>query len=116
MLTNKRTRTITGKLEASTGNVFADLGFEEPEERLFKAELATNIAHVIRKKGWTTAQTAERMSINTTELSRLLRGELFCITAERLFIALNRLGHSVDVRISANERSPDKSFTRVSIR
>jgi hypothetical protein len=35
--------------------VFADLGFENGEERLFKAELAARIALLIEKKGWTHA-------------------------------------------------------------
>jgi predicted XRE-type DNA-binding protein len=103
------------KVELSSGNVFADLGFEDSEERLLKAKLATKIAQLIEKKGWTQAQTAQRTALDQPKVSRLLRGQLSGFSADRLFAILNRLGHSVEVRISAKERPPEKSHTRVMI-
>ena len=102
-------------IEAGSGNVFADLGFKDAEELLLKAKLATKIAQLIEKKGLTQAQTAERIALDQPKVSRLLRGQLSGFSADRLFAILNRLGHSVEVRISARERSPDKSHTRVMI-
>jgi predicted XRE-type DNA-binding protein len=90
----------TKKLEEGSGNVFADLGFENGEERLFKAELATRIAQLIQKKGWTQAQTAERTGLDQPKVSRLLSGQLSGFSADRLFTVLNRLGHSIEIRIS----------------
>jgi predicted XRE-type DNA-binding protein len=104
------------KVEWSTGNVFADLGFHDAEERLLKAKLATKIAELIEKKGWTQAQTAERTALDQPKISRLLRGQLSGFSADRLFAVLNRLGHSVEVRIAAKEQAPEKSHTRVLIR
>ncbi len=101
------------KVEPSSGNVFGDLGFQDAEERLLKAELATKIALLIEKKGWTQAQTAERTALDQPKVSRLLRGQLSGFSADRLFAVLNRLGHSVEVRISAKEVAPGKSHTRV---
>jgi len=103
------------KTEPSSGNVFADLGFHDAEERLLKAKLATKIAQLIERKGWTQAQTAERTALDQPKVSRLLRGQLTGFSADRLFAVLNRLGHSVEVRISAKERDPEKSHTRVMI-
>src|SRR5215208_2884274 len=102
-------------IEVSSGNVFADLGFQDAEERLLKAKLATKIAQLIEKKGLTQAQTAERIALDQPKVSRLLRGQLSGFSADRLFAMLNRLGHSVEVRISAKERAPEKSHTRVLI-
>jgi predicted XRE-type DNA-binding protein len=103
------------KVEISSGNVFADLGFEDSEERLLKVKLASKIAQLIEEKGWTQAQTAARTSLDQPKVSRLLRGQLSGFSADRLFAVLNRLGHSVEVRISAKERAPEKSHTRVMI-
>jgi predicted XRE-type DNA-binding protein len=103
------------RVQISSGNVFADIGFEDAEERLLKAKLVTKIAQLIDKKGWTQAQTAERTGLDQPKVSRLLRGQLSGFSADRLFAILNRLGHSVEVRISAKERSPEKSHTRVMI-
>ena len=111
----KQTRPKTEKVDVSSGNVFADLGFEDSEERLLKAKLATKIAQLIEEKGWTQAQTAERTALDQPKVSRLLRGQLSGFSADRLFAVLNRLGHSVEVRISAKERAPEKSHTRVMI-
>lgn len=102
-------------IEVSSGNVFADLGFEDSEERLLKAELATRIAQLVEKKGWTQAQTARRTGLDQPKISRLLRGQLAGFSADRLFAILNRLGHSVEVRISPKERAPEKAHTRVTI-
>lgn len=111
----KQTKLNTEKVEIGSGNVFADLGFEDSEQRLLKAKLATKIAQLIEKKGWTQAQTAERTALDQPKVSRLLRGQLSGFSADRLFAVLNRLGHSVEVRISAKERAPEKSHTRVMI-
>lgn len=111
----KRPSAKREKVENSKGNVFADLGFEDSEERLLKAKLGTKIAQLIEKKGWTQAQTAERTALDQPKVSRLLRGQLSGFSADRLFAVLNRLGHSVEVRISAKEQSPEKSYTRVMI-
>lgn len=113
--TTKRNATRE-KVEIGSGNVFADLGFEDAEERLLRAQLATEITQLIKKKGWTQAQTAERTGLDQPKISRLLRGQLSGFSADRLFAILNRLGHSVEVRISPKERTPEHSHTRVMIR
>jgi len=111
----RKSKANTKKVEASSGSVFADLGFQDAEERLLKAKLATKIAQLIERKGWTQAQTAQRTALDQPKVSRLLRGQLSGFSADRLFAVLNRLGHSVEVRISAKERAPEKSHTRVMI-
>lgn len=103
------------KFELSSGNVFADLGFRDAEERLLKAKLAHEIAQLIEQKGWTQTQTAARIGLDQPKVSHLLRGRLSGFSADRLFAILNRLGHSVEVRISAKERAPEKTHTRVFI-
>lgn len=111
----RKSRGNAEKVEPGSGNVFADLGFRDAEERLLKAKLATKIAQLIEKKGWTQAQTAERTGLDQPKVSHLLRGRLSGFSADRLFAILNRLGHSVEVRISAKERKPEKTHTRVMI-
>lgn len=111
----RRARVDDERVEPGSGNVFADLGFQDSEGRLLKAKLATKIAQLIEKKGWTQSQTAARTALDQPKVSRLLRGQLSGFSADRLFAILNRLGHSVEVRISAKERAPEKSHTRVMI-
>src|SRR2546428_12857664 len=111
----RKSRATDENIEPSSDNVFADLGFRDAEERLLKAKLATKIAELIEEKGWTQTQTAERTGLDQPKVSHLLRGRLSGFSADRLFAILNRLGHSVEVRISAKERAPEKTHTRVLI-
>jgi predicted XRE-type DNA-binding protein len=111
----QKSRAVRKPIQVSSGNVFADLGFKDAEERLLKAKLASKIAQLIEQKGWTQAQIAERMALDQPKVSKLLRGQLSGFSADRLFAIVNRLGHSVEVRISAREQPPEKSHTRVMI-
>src|SRR5438045_7713338 len=85
--------TKSEKIEISSGNVFADLGFEDSEERLLNAKLASKIAQLIEGKGWTQAQTAARTALDQPKVTRLLRGQLSGFSAGVLFGVLNRLNH-----------------------
>ena len=109
----KKARVRRPKVELSSGNVFADLGLEDAEELLLKAKLVFEISQLIEKKGLTQAEVARRTALDQPKVSRLLNGHLRGFSADRLITILNRLGHSVEVRISVKERSPEKSHTRV---
>ncbi len=112
----KRARTVkVEKVERGSGNVFADLGFRDAEERMWKAQLAVKISRLIQSKGWTQAQAAERVGLDQPKVSQLMRGGLSGFSADRLFAILNRLGYSVEVRVSTKEQSPEKTHTRVMI-
>jgi predicted XRE-type DNA-binding protein len=86
------------KVERSSGNVFADLGFYDADERMWKAQLATKISQLIESKGWTQVQTAERVGLDHPKISNLMRGRLSGFSADRLFTILNRLGHKLEAR------------------
>ena len=103
------------KVERSSGNVFADLGFRDAEERMWKAQLAIRISGLIQSKGWTQTQAAERVGLDQPRISQLMRGSLTGFSADRLFAILNRLGYSVELRVSTKEQSPAKTHTRVMI-
>ena len=109
----KKTRVKRPQVEVGSGNVFADLGLEDAEELLLKAELIVRIAQLIKKKRLTQAEVAKRAGLDQPKISRLLSGHLSGFSIDRLFAILNRLGHSVEVHISAKERPPEKSRTRV---
>jgi predicted XRE-type DNA-binding protein len=111
--TRKKARVKRPKVELSSGNIFADIGLENPEELLLKAKLGFEISELIQKKGLTQAEVAKRSALDQPKISRLLNGQLSGFSVDRLFSILNRLGHSVEVRISAKEHAPEKSHTRV---
>lgn len=71
-------------VEESSGNVFADLGLRNPEERLAKAALAFRIAERIRTRGLTRTRAARILKIDEPKISPLLRGQLSKFTIGRL--------------------------------
>ena len=111
----ERPRASSETIETSSGNVFTDLGLKDAEELLLKAMLTSSIAQLIKRKGWTQTEIAARTALDQPKVSRLLSGRLSGFSSDRLFTVLNRLGHSVEIRISAKGRAPAKSRTRVII-
>ena len=99
----------------SSGNVFADLDLPDAEERLLKSQIALQIRLLVEQKGWTQTQVAERVGLDQPKVSALFRGRLAGFSLDRLFRILNRLGRSVEVRISAEEFAPEDTRMRVRV-
>lgn len=85
------------ELEMSSGNVFADLGFENSEEELTKAKLVWEIEQIIKKKKLTQTEAAKLMGINQPKVSALIRRKLDGFSVERLIHFLNTLGQDIDI-------------------
>jgi predicted XRE-type DNA-binding protein len=83
----------------SSGNVFADLGFENPEEELAKAKLVSALSDVIEQTGLTQARVAALLGIDQPTVSKLLRGRAEGFTSDRLMRLLNLLGQDVDISV-----------------
>ncbi len=97
------------KIERSSGNVFEDLGFEEPELELAKARLSGKIADEIVARGWTQSRAADILGIDQPRVSLLVHGKTGQFSLERLIELLGRLNY--DIRIEATP-SPTRSRGR----
>jgi predicted XRE-type DNA-binding protein len=97
--------------KASSGNVFADLGIENPEEALAKSELARQIAKVIKKRKLTQKQAAEILDIDQPKISALVRGRLRSFSLERLIRFLNELGQDVNIMVSPAKSPSERGHT-----
>ena len=105
------TRTI--EVEESSGNIFADIGLPNPEERLAKADLAIRIAGAIRARRLTQARAARILKIDQPKISRLLHGQLSGFSAERLMHFLTLLGRDVEIVVKRAPRSRRQGRVRV---
>ena len=92
------------KMEAGSGNVFADLGLPDPTERLTKAELAMQIAASLRARHLTQAKAAALFGIDQPKVSRLLRGQLSGFSTDRLIHLLTLLGQDVTIVVKPADR------------
>ncbi len=99
-------------IEPSSGNVFADLGLPDPEERLLKAELGRQIRTLIGARGLTQTDAAELLGLHQPHVSNLVRGKLAGFSVERLMGYLNLLGQDVVVIVTP---APDQTRGHITV-
>lgn len=97
----------------SSGNVFEDIGLENPEEHLAKSELAIQINKIIKKRNLTKKAVADLFGIDQLEVSALSKGKLSGFSLEKLFRILNILGQEITINVSPKRRT--KSATNISM-
>jgi predicted XRE-type DNA-binding protein len=110
---NKRKHVDEIEYEASSGNVFADLGIENPEEELTKAKLVWEIEQIIKKKKLTQVAAAKVMGINQPKVSALIRRKLDGFSVERLIHFLNALGQDIDIIVRPKPQSRKQAIINV---
>jgi len=100
-------------VKTSSGNVFADLGFAEPEEELARAQLASRIQQIIKSRRLTQVAAASLMGIDQPKVSALLNGRLANFSSTRLMRLLTALGQDVEIVIRAKPRRRQRGRIRV---
>jgi len=99
--------------EMSSGNIFADIGIENPEEELTKAKLVWEIEQIIKKKKLTQIEASKIMGINQPKVSALIRRKLDGFSVERLIHFLNALGQDVDIIVKAKPEGRQQGIINV---
>ena len=97
----KRASTI----QASSGNVFADLDDPQAPETLLKSRLVQRLAKVIEAKGLSQAEVAVVLQIDQPKVSKILRGRLREFSTDRLFRFLNALDQDIQIVIKSKPAS-----------
>lgn len=90
------------KVTRSSGNVFADLGLPNADERLAKADLAIAIKRELDARKWTQARAAEYLFLTQPQVSKIRNGKLEEFSRDTLQKILRNLG--IDVEISLHKR------------
>jgi len=85
------------KVEKSSGNVFADLGFADSEAHQAKAGLVRKLAAVMAERGLSQSAAARLVGVSQPDISRLLAGRFRDVSVERLLRMLRRLDCEVDI-------------------
>ena len=93
-------RIINGiEVEASSGNVFADLGLRNSGKLKIKSGLVIEITRAIRKLGLTQQEAAKRMGITQPKVSGMMRGDFSNLSERKLMDCLNRLGYDIEIKV-----------------
>ena len=93
------------RAQASSGNVFADLGLPNPEQELLKARLTLQIYKIVKARGLTQAQAGEILGIKQPHVSALMRNRAGNFSVGRLIEFLNRLGQDVEIAIKPTRKA-----------
>ena len=93
------------EIEESSGNVYADLGFDDAEEMMVKAQLATKIGEIIKGRKWSQQRAADVLGIPQSKLSKMLRGQFRGISEAKMLDCLARLGRDVQIVVGPARRS-----------
>ena len=83
----------------SSGNVFADLGFDNAEEELLKAKLARELRGIIKRRRLTQEQAAALMEMKQPDVSAIVTGRTGKFSLDRLVRCLGKLDYQVEVRV-----------------
>jgi len=99
----------------SSGNLWADLGFPDAQERQAKSDLAIQISLLIKKKNLTKVKTATLLSLNQTDVEKLSVGKLSGFSLEQLFQFLLTLDQDVTIKVSPKKHAQRKARMTVSL-
>jgi len=101
------------KIEHGSTNVYVDLGLENAEEMLVKAQLATKVGEIIKRRKLTQVQAAELLGMTQPKLSNLLRGQFRGISEAKMLECLTRLGRNVEIVVKPAGRSQSTGHVSV---
>ncbi len=92
------------RVKESSGNVFRDLGFPNPEREQVKARLTLQIYRLIKGRGLTQAAAGKILGIKQPHVSGLMRGQSGNFSVERLMDFLTALGQDVEITVRPTRR------------
>ena len=96
--------------EASSGNIFADIGLPNPEEHLLKAQLVVKITNLMTARKMKQRVAAELFGITQPDVSKMLRGHFHQFSVERLMRFLVVLDQDVEIVVRPRRRSEAASL------
>ncbi|WP_312952099.1 helix-turn-helix transcriptional regulator [Superficieibacter sp.] len=97
---------MTHEVEASSGNVYADLGSHDAQQMQLKAQLALAIGEILQRKNLTQQLAAQMLGMTQPKLSNLLRGQFRGISEAKMLECLVRLGRDVEIVVGKESNVP----------
>ena len=92
------------RVSSGSGNVFADLGFTDPEEALARAQLAGRIQDIVKRRRLTPSAAADLIGIARAKVAALLDGRCASFSTAELMHVLTGLGQDLDIVIKGQPR------------
>ena len=115
----KSAATITNEdltVTRGSGNVFADLGFDNAEELQVKAVLTYQVYNRIKALGLTQKQAAARLGISQPDVSKLMHCKHTGFSSDRLLAFLVALDLDIDIVLRPRDQHRVAPHLRVHFR
>ncbi len=93
------------QFEKGSGNVFKDLGLNNPEERFAKARIASMIYDLIEERKLTQKDAGTILNVSQPKISALRNGKLDGFSMERLFSFLHALDQDIEIIIHPKKQN-----------
>ena len=90
--------------EESSGNLFADLGFPNPERELLKAHLTLQIYRLLKVRKLTQTEAGKVLGIKQPHVSTLMSGRSGNFSVERLMEFLTALDQDIEIFVRPNPK------------
>jgi predicted XRE-type DNA-binding protein len=87
------------KMEAGSGNIFADLGLPDAQEMLLKSQIVITLHRLIKARKLTQTEAAKRIGIGQPDLSNVLRGRFRGYSVERLMRMLTAFDQDIEITV-----------------
>lgn len=99
------------KIHEGSTNVYADLGRSHSDEMLVKAQLATKIAELMKRRRMTQVQAADLFGMPQPKVSTMLRGQFHGISEEKMMRCLLALGQNVQIIVKPARKGHSGSLS-----
>jgi predicted XRE-type DNA-binding protein len=109
----QRNEAMSVEFETGSGNVFADLGFDNPEEMSLKSALVYRIVSALRHRHMSQAEMGALLGIPQPKVSKLLAGKIDGFSVEKLMHFLLSLDRDIEISIRRHSRKRGGGRLRV---
>jgi predicted XRE-type DNA-binding protein len=99
-------KSVPFEVVRGSGNVYRDLGKDNPDLRQFKAMLATEIVNTLDREGLSVRRAQARTGIAAADFSRIRTADLGRFTVDRLMSIIHRLGSRIEVAVKVKRSAP----------
>jgi predicted XRE-type DNA-binding protein len=96
-------------VELGSGNVFADLGLPDPDERQLHVRLTVRLNDLLKAEGLTQAAAANLLGITQPHVSELKNYKLSGFSSERLLHYITLLNRDIEIFLSPRTNSNSNS-------
>ena len=101
-MSTKRRKPI--EFEVGSGNVFKDLGLQDADQLLARAQIGFHVYKILEGKQLKQREIAGVLGIAQPDVSHLMNGHFSRFTTDKLLDFLKRLGRKVTIEVSRHHK------------